>query len=84
MDAIYEKHGSDWSQQVSAMLIAQWLQCDQTLPFSTKGVDCETRGDLGGSGISGHLAVFNGLLHNTRQLNLNTVQPRSRPNCNLS
>ena len=74
MDTIYEEHRSDWSQQVSALLTAQWLQCDQTLPFSAKGVGCETREDSGGSGVSGHLAVFNGLLHNTCQLNLNTVQ----------
>ena len=42
MDAIYEEHGSHWSQQVSAVATTQWLQRDQTLPFSEKGVACET------------------------------------------
>ena len=40
-DAIYEEHGSDWSHQVSAMGTTRWLQGDQTLPLSGKGVACE-------------------------------------------
>jgi len=40
-DAIYEERGSDWSHQVSAMGTTRWLQCDQTLPLSAKGVACE-------------------------------------------
>ena len=43
MDAIYEEHGPDWSHQVSVMATTQWLQRDQTLPLSAKGVACETR-----------------------------------------
>jgi len=39
-DAIYEEHGSDWSYQVSAVGTTQWLQLDQTLPLSAKGVVC--------------------------------------------
>ena len=42
-DAIYEEHSSDWSHQVSAVGTTQWLQHDQTLPLSAKGVACETR-----------------------------------------
>ena len=41
-DAIYEERRSHWSLQVSAMAITRWLQCDQTLPLSAKGVACET------------------------------------------
>ena len=37
-DAIYEERGSDWSHQVSAVGTTQWLQHDQTLPLSAKGV----------------------------------------------
>jgi len=37
------KRGSDWSHQVSAMGTTRWLQRDQTLPLSAKGVACETR-----------------------------------------
>ena len=42
-DAIYEEHGSDWSQQDLVVGTTRWLQCDQTLPLSAKGVACETR-----------------------------------------
>ena len=42
-NAIYEEHGSDWSHQVSAVGTTRWLQHDQTLPLSAKGVACETR-----------------------------------------
>ena len=42
MDAIYEEHRSDWSHQVSAVETTRWLQRDQTLPLSAKGVACET------------------------------------------
>jgi len=42
MDAIYKECRSDWSHQVSAVGTTQWLQCDQTLPLSAKGVACET------------------------------------------
>ena len=42
-DAIYKQHGSDWSHQVSAMATTQWLQCDQILPLSVKGVACKTK-----------------------------------------
>ena len=41
--AINEEHGSDWSHQVSVVATTRWLQHDQTLPFSAKGVACETR-----------------------------------------
>ena len=37
MDATYKECGSDWPQQVSAV-----LQHKQTLPLSVKGVACET------------------------------------------
>ena len=43
MDAIYEERGSDWSNQVSAVVTTRWLQRDQTLPLSAKGVACKTR-----------------------------------------
>ena len=33
MDVKYEKRGSDWSHQVSAMGTTWWLQRDQTLPL---------------------------------------------------
>ena len=43
-DAIYEEHGSHWSQQASAMVTTRWMQCDQTLPsLSAKSVACETK-----------------------------------------
>ena len=41
-DAIYKKHRSNWSHQVSVMGTTQWLQRGQTLPLSVKGVACET------------------------------------------
>jgi len=41
-DAIYEERESDWSHQVSVVGTTQWLQRDQTLPLSAKGVACET------------------------------------------
>ena len=43
-DAIYEERGSDWSHQVSAVGTTRWLQRDQTLPLSAKGVASETTG----------------------------------------
>ena len=43
MDAIYKEHRSDWSHQVSAVATTEWLQHDQTLPLSAKGVACETK-----------------------------------------
>jgi len=42
-DAIYEECRSDWSQQDLVVGTTQWLQRDQTLPLSAKGVACETR-----------------------------------------
>ena len=42
MDAIYEERESDWSQQDLVVGTTQWLQHDQTLPLSAKGVACET------------------------------------------
>ena len=42
-DAVYKEHRSDWSHQVSALATTRWLQHDQTLPLSVKGVACETR-----------------------------------------
>ena len=39
---IYEERGSDWSRQVSVVATTRWLQRDQTLPLSVKGVACET------------------------------------------
>ena len=42
MDAIYEERRSDWSQQDLVVGTTRWLQCDQTLPLSAKGVACET------------------------------------------
>ena len=41
-DVSYEERGSDWSHQVSAVGTTRWLQRDQTLPLSAKGVACET------------------------------------------
>ena len=40
--ASYEERGSDWSHQVSATGTIRWLQRDQILPLSAKGVACET------------------------------------------
>ena len=45
-DAICEERGSDWSNQVSVVATTRWLQCDQTLPLSVKGVACETISDV--------------------------------------
>ena len=42
MDAIYKERGSHWSHQVSAVATTRWLQRDQTLPLSAKGVACKT------------------------------------------
>ena len=42
-DVIYEECESDWSRQVSVMATTRWLQRDQTLPLSAKGVACETK-----------------------------------------
>ena len=42
-DASYKERGSDWSHQVSVVATTRWLQRDQTLPLSAKGVACETR-----------------------------------------
>ena len=41
-DAIYKERGSDWSHQVSVVATTQWLQRDQTLPLSVKGVAFKT------------------------------------------
>ena len=41
-DAIYKERASDWSHQVSVVATTRWLQRDQTLPLSAKGVACET------------------------------------------
>ena len=41
-DAICEERGSDWSHRVSVVATTRWLQCDQTLPLSAKGVACKT------------------------------------------
>ena len=40
---MYKERGSDRSHQVSAVGTARWLQRDQTLPLSAKGVACETK-----------------------------------------
>ena len=45
-DAICEERGSDWSHQVSVVATTQWLQCDQTLPLSVKGVACKSISDV--------------------------------------
>ena len=50
-DAIYEKHGSHWSHQVSAVATTWWLQYDQTLPLAVKGVACETNKSFGGGEV---------------------------------
>ena len=47
-DVIYEERRSDWSCQVSVMATTRWLQRDQTLPLSAKGVACETMDWTGG------------------------------------
>ena len=60
MDAIFEERESDWSHQVSAVGTTRWLQRDQTLPLSVKGVACETRFGPGSS-TSICLASFPGL-----------------------
>ena len=41
-NVIYEECGSHWSDQLSAVVTTQWLQCDQTLSLSVKGVACES------------------------------------------
>ena len=41
--AIHDECRSDWSHQVSAVATTQWLQHDQTLNLSAKGVACESR-----------------------------------------
>ena len=41
-----EERGSHWSQQVSAVATTQWLQHDETIPFSATSVGCETRGPI--------------------------------------
>ena len=41
-EAIHEERGFDWSHQVSTVGTTQWLQRNQTLPLSAKGVACET------------------------------------------
>ena len=48
-DVIYEERGSDWSHQVSVVATTRWLQYDQTLAPSAKGVACETTPLLGAS-----------------------------------
>ena len=45
-DAIYEERRSDWSHPVSVVATTQWLQRDQTLPLSAKGVACETEASI--------------------------------------
>ena len=35
--------GSDWSHQVSAAATTRWLQHDQTLSLSAKGMACKTK-----------------------------------------
>ena len=57
MDGIYEEHRSDWSRQVSAVVTTRWLQCDQTLPLSVKGVACETIETLGCLAEESHSTV---------------------------
>ena len=42
-NAIYEECRSDWSQQASAVVTTQWLQCDQALCLSVKGVAGKAR-----------------------------------------
>ena len=49
-DAIFEERESDWSHQVFAVGTTRWLQCDQTLPLSVKGVACETTSHTVGGG----------------------------------
>ena len=58
-DASYEERGSDWSHQVSAVGTTRWLQCDQTLPLSVKGVACET--SVASSSQAPHCPVFDHL-----------------------
>ena len=41
-DAIYKECRSDWSHPVSAVGTTRWLQREQTLPLSVKGVACKT------------------------------------------
>ena len=45
-DTICEERRSDWSNQVAVVATTRWLQCDQTLPLSEKGVVCETMSDV--------------------------------------
>ena len=60
-NAIYKECGSDWSHQVSVVATTQWLQRDQTLPLSVKGVACETRSHGAGRFVPVGLAVLVGL-----------------------
>ena len=46
-DVIYEERRSDWSHQVSVVVTTRWLQHDQTLPLSAKGMACETNNLIG-------------------------------------
>jgi len=46
-DVIYAECGSDWSDIASAVGTTRWLQHDQTLPLSAKGVACKTTLQLG-------------------------------------
>ena len=65
-DAIYEERGSDWSHQVSAVGTTQWLQRDQTLPLSVKGVACETTlvEELFQSGFQSSNPIGQFIIHN--------------------
>ena len=45
MDAHYEERGFEWSHRVFVVATTRWLQRDQTLPLSAKGVACETRSE---------------------------------------
>ena len=56
-DVIYEGRRSDWSHQVSVLATTQWLQCDQTLPFSEKSLACETTPSRGSIQLMSYMYI---------------------------
>ena len=70
MDAINKECRCDWSHQVSAMTTAQWLQRDQTVPFSAKD---ETQEIQVAASLDTFPCSVSYILHNTHQLNLNSA-----------
>jgi len=51
-DAIYKEHRSYWLQHISAMGTTRWLQHDQSLPLSGKGVASKTTWNYGSNHVT--------------------------------